>query len=176
MREVVDTYKVYDFKELSEEAKKKALLRYWGINIEHDWWEYTYEDIKNHLDIEVTGFDLNRGGDVDFDFKCEDITHSFLKGLHIMCFKSKVHSNYLIELTEEYLSEFDKLYEDEEVDMSIDEIQYKLYGKSCEIKAQLGDAILKTLREEYEYLTSEESIIETFEANEYEFTEDGAIY
>jgi hypothetical protein len=32
------------------------------------------------------------------------------------------------------------------------------------------------LRQEYEYLTSEGAIIETIEANEYEFTEEGRMF
>jgi hypothetical protein len=36
-------------------------------------------------------------------------------------------------------------------------------------------AIYRRLEKEYEYLTSDESIIETIHANEYEFTEDGKI-
>ena len=35
--------------------------------------------------------------------------------------------------------------------------------------------IFKNLRNEYEYLTSKEAVIETLEANEYEFFEDGSI-
>jgi hypothetical protein len=36
--------------------------------------------------------------------------------------------------------------------------------------------IYRALETEYDYLTSEEAIIETIEANEYEFTEDGELY
>jgi len=32
------------------------------------------------------------------------------------------------------------------------------------------------LQKEYEYETSEEAIVETIKANEYEFTEDGNLY
>ena len=36
--------------------------------------------------------------------------------------------------------------------------------------------LYKSLEKEYNYLTSEKAIIETIEANDYEFTEDGKIY
>ena len=47
MREIVDRYNVYKFEELSEDAKKEALLKYYDINVEYDWWDNTYSDIKN---------------------------------------------------------------------------------------------------------------------------------
>lgn len=176
MRQIVDTYNVYKFEELNEDAKDKALEKYYHINVEHDWYDNTYEDIKTLLGITITGFDLDRGQYVEFDFSCNDITKNFLKGLHGMCFSSDRHFGYLVELTEKYLADFDRLDQDEAKDMSIDEIQDELYEERCEIKAQLEDAILQNLRSEYEYLTSEEAVIEAFEANECEFKEDGTIY
>lgn len=44
-----------------------------------------------------------------------------------------------------------------------------------ELRRDLSQQIYFDLRAEYEYLMSEESIIETFEANEYMFTADGEI-
>lgn len=40
----------------------------------------------------------------------------------------------------------------------------------------MKDAYLSILTNEYDYLTSEKAIIETIEANEYEFYEDGALF
>ena len=42
-------------------------------------------------------------------------------------------------------------------------------------KSLAGD-YLKMLKDEYEYQSSEEAIIETIEANEYEFTADGELF
>jgi hypothetical protein len=39
----------------------------------------------------------------------------------------------------------------------------------------LNEEMWKMLREEYEYLTSDEAVIESIEINNYEFTEDGKI-
>ena len=115
MRQIVDTYNVYKFEELSEDAKKKALLKYIHINVEYDWFDNTYEDIKTLLGIEITGFDLGRGQCVEFDFKCEDITRSFLKGLGDMYFSSDRQAKYLMELTEKYLADFNRLDENEDI-------------------------------------------------------------
>lgn len=41
---------------------------------------------------------------------------------------------------------------------------------------ELNRKIYKDLSEEYDYLESDEAVMETLEANEYEFTEDGRIY
>lgn len=41
---------------------------------------------------------------------------------------------------------------------------------------ELNSTLFKWLRDEYEYLSSREAIIETIKANEYEFLKDGSIY
>jgi hypothetical protein len=41
---------------------------------------------------------------------------------------------------------------------------------------ELNRKIYKDLNAEYDYLESDEAVMETLEANEYEFTEDGRIY
>ena len=41
MREI--TYKAYQFKELSDKAKEKALEWAHDLNTDHDWWEGVYD-------------------------------------------------------------------------------------------------------------------------------------
>ena len=40
----------------------------------------------------------------------------------------------------------------------------------------MAEEILTWLRDEYEYLQTDETVAETLIANDYEFTEEGAIY
>ena len=35
---------LYEYRELSEEAKAKVLEKFRGINIDHEWWEFIFED------------------------------------------------------------------------------------------------------------------------------------
>lgn len=49
-------YTVYDFDELSEQAKQKAIEDYRIDGLEYDWWDYIYEDadrIASMMGIEV---------------------------------------------------------------------------------------------------------------------------
>ncbi|NMB83292.1 MAG: hypothetical protein GYA14_15900 [Ignavibacteria bacterium] len=66
---------------------------------------------------------------------------------------------------------FDKLYSSN-IDKELDKIE----DYCQEIADELNNWLYRRLEQEYEYLTSEEAIIDTIEANEYYFTEDGKIY
>jgi len=50
---------LYSFNELSSEAQNKALSKYVTINVEHDWYDSTYEDAEQ-VGLKITGFDLDR--------------------------------------------------------------------------------------------------------------------
>ena len=59
------------------------------------------------------------------------------------------------------------------------EVEFKentIDGLEQEFKSDLAHEILKDLRSNYEYYTSDECIIERFEANDYEFHADGRVY
>ena len=85
------------------------------------------------------------------------------------------------KLADEYLKDHDKIIDEAEkdedgelsdeyaVDKLLDEIEK-------EFARALGEEYLSILRQEYEYLTSEEVIKETIEANDYDFTEEGRIF
>ena len=60
-------------------------------------------------------------------------------------------------------------YNEEDFDNEIIELETELHH-------ELSEEYLSILRKEYEYLTSEEAIIEALEANEIEFTINGEIY
>ena len=61
----------YSFEELSEEAKQKAIIDNYYINVEHDWWQYSYElfaqmaEMLMIQDFEISGFDIDRGRSID---------------------------------------------------------------------------------------------------------------
>ena len=53
------TINTYSFNELSEEAQQKAIENLSDINVNFDWWNFTYEDAKN-IGLKITSFDLDR--------------------------------------------------------------------------------------------------------------------
>ncbi len=55
-----ETIEIFKFEELSKEAKKNAVEKMHNLNVDHNWWEFTYEDAKR-IGLEINGFDLDRG-------------------------------------------------------------------------------------------------------------------
>jgi len=183
MRQVVDTYNVYKFEELSEEAKKVALGKLYDVNVAFDWWATTYEDLDSQLDIEVESFDLGRGWLTTVEEKF------FEKCINQKLVEYFKNSNITIAVSnyEEALKKLDqntdlqnKYYEDsEKLDTLIDEsreLEDNYLDSIARVKLEVEAAIHSILWNEYEYLTSEEAIIETIEANEYEFYKSGIVY
>lgn len=59
-------------------AKEKALIRLCDINVDHNWWEFTYDDAKD-VGIKIKTFDLYRGElDADFLYSMDDIANRIM--------------------------------------------------------------------------------------------------
>ena len=150
---------VYTFAELSEQGKQQAINNLSSINIDFDWWQYTYLDAKN-VGININNFELDRTIDINLYSHIETAQK-------ILTEHGETCDTY--KNAKQFIEDLDKLVEGEENE------------EFCEQKEELEDNFkkaleedyLKLLRNEYEYRTSNEAIIETIEANEYEFTEDG---
>lgn len=147
------TYQVYKFNELPEEAKEKAIERLYDINIDYEWWQYIYEDAKR-IGLEITSFDLDRnrqaeGNLIEYPYKVIEL----IKKEHGECCDTyKFAQRWKKDLKE---------------DQNLDNEQ--------EFLDELLEEYSMMLQKEYEYLTSNEAIIETIEANDYDFTLDGKI-
>jgi hypothetical protein len=126
--------------------------------VDYDWWDSTYEDAAN-IGLKILYFDLeaNKGIEGEFTELPENVIESILKDHGDMTETYKTATQY-----KESLYTFDEEGEEIEDKDAIHEFLNDL----------LQDYWIM-LRNEYEYLTSEEAIIETIEANEYEFTEKG---
>lgn len=167
---------VYTFDELSEGAKENAVNKLYDINVTYEWWDNTYYDAKT-VGIKINGFDIDRGSYVQFDF----INSAYDTAQQIVKEHGKDCQTY--KDAEQFINEWDALvckYSDGvKTDVVTQENEYDFDSEAYELEQEYKNDIeheyLKTLRSEYEYLTSEEAIIETIEANEYEFTEDGKL-
>jgi hypothetical protein len=181
MRTFTTEHTVYKFDELSEEAQDKAVENLYDINVDHDWWDGDVEWFNKNLlkpyGIEVSSisFDLDRGAWVDFD--SVDITERvFLKKLGVDL-RTKLarqllydgisveRSHYAGGVFTTYLN-----FETEDTAEAVN-LQNMIDGAWRDLKAQM----LKALRDEYDYHTSREAIVEAIEANEYEFYADGRL-
>lgn len=60
--QIMKTIKVnlYRFEELSDKAKQKALEAFWDINVNHDWWDFVYDDFKQLCSYFGLTVDLER--------------------------------------------------------------------------------------------------------------------
>lgn len=157
--------KVYQFSELSEQAKNKALVNMCYINVDENWWEPVYEDAAE-IGLKITGFDIGRGEDCtgEFTLSPHEVAANIIRDHGETCKTHKTAQKFLDEVNE-IQGNYPELegyeYEDEMIDCENDFLNQLL-----------GDYLIM-LRNEYEYLTSDEAIIETIEANNLEFTEDG---
>jgi hypothetical protein len=168
MKKVTKVYKVYSFDELDEKGKEKALRNLSGNNVElFDWWESVYDDAEE-AGIKIKEFDIDREQIIKGDFlmSAVDVAQKIVNDHGPDCETHKTAKNYLKEREKIAVVEFEDGEIDESIYEDIDE----------EFKREILEDYLIMLRKEYEYQTSEEAVIETIEANEYEFTADGEIF
>lgn len=187
------TYTVYKFHELSEDIQKKAIEKLCDINVNHDWWDFVYDDAEN-IGLKITSFDTSYREEItgDFILNADDCArkilkeHGKLEAQEEETGTRKIASEFLEELSclREKLSGLEK--EHDEVEHTDHDLADSLYDKikdteeeietlEKEFKNDLLREYLSILRKELDYLLSEEAIIETIEANDYDFREDGSI-
>ncbi len=181
MREMNVT--VYSFAELSDEAKERAINAFRDINVEFNWWEDSFDTIR--AAGELLGLEI---GEIRFD------TDSYCT--------FDAHYRYVCGAVKAVRDEFPRADDLCKVAKDLQALQRRhFYSLSCAVTEgwsvnyyrcfrfgedyecdALGDILDDfahwariLLRDEYEYLTSNEAIRDTIEANEYEFTEAGKL-
>lgn len=176
MREETVTIKIYEFKELSGEAKETAVQGFADINVDHEWWDGVFDDAAT-LGLKITEFSIDRGAYCrgTWTTDAEAVAALVLKNHGESCETHKDATAFLASLEKAekawtsqpgYDAEYDEDFED------TDE-----YEELCqEFKKMICEDYRIILGKEYEYLTGEAAIIESIEANEYEFTADGERY
>ena len=160
MRKESRIYEVYDFDELSEGAKDKAVEKFSDINVDFDWWDSIYDD-AHCVGLEITGFDLYRQ---ERDGKLTDSVLGSIQAIKKN--HGKKTDTYKLALQYEKLAKKHEADSDDDYDEEfIDEYRQALLHVYFEM-----------FQEEYNYLTSKEAIIETIQANEYGFLKDGKFF
>jgi len=154
---IIET-KAYQFEELDEQTKKKAIDNYRHISVDiHDWWDFIKEDL-NSVGIELRSFD-GSFAEIhleDFYETCEKIIETH--GENCETYK----------IAERYIKEYNEIHQhihDDDAIECLDE----------EYQKEFSWEVLSMLRKEYECIISDEYIIEMFDANEHEFTEQGEL-
>ena len=177
------TTMVYSFAELSEAAQERALNAFRCINVEYDWWEDSYDTIRTAG--KLIGLDI---GDIHFDaylYCIFDADYEYARGA-----------------AKAVKAEFPQDTELHGIAKDLQALQKRhFYSLSCAVREarsmnqyscfrfgedydceDLGDIIddfahwaRVLLRDEYEWLTSDEAVKEIIIINEHEFTEDGKL-
>ena len=163
--------KLYKFDELTEEQQQKAIENLRDINVDHEWWIPAYEDAEQ-IGLKLISFDLdrNRHANVEFIDNAYDCAHAILKNHGEGCDTYQTAKEFLedreaLESKLEPEDEINPFYE------SVSDIE----NRDDEFLKSILEDYSQMLQNEYEYLMSEEAIVETIKANEYEFTENGEL-
>jgi hypothetical protein len=140
--------KAYEFNELNKKAKDKVLCDFIDINTDYDWWDIVYDEF-DYLGLKVNSFDIYRQ-QIDIEFKndikdfCNNVVNDW-------------NDTDMADICDDYL---------------VNENNPNKENESY-YKRLIADEVLTTLANEYYYQTTNEAIIDTLEANEYLFTENG---
>lgn len=165
---------VYNFNELSDEAKQKAIEKLYDLNVSYDWWEFIYDDAEQ-IGCKISGFDIDRGSYCNLNFidSPEEVANQILENHGETCETYKTAKQFLTdrdELVSKYSDGINKNIVIEENEYDFDN---ELDDLEDEFRKSLSEDYRIILSNEYDYLTSEELIIESILANAYEFDEFG---
>lgn len=158
--------KVYKFEELDKQTKEKVIDNYRYINVEDTFWHECIKEDFSTLGLEIQAFDLDRGNYAKIYIdNFEDTSKNIIE---------EFGDSVLIKQTaKNYLDEFNKIQanfkEDEDIEREV-EILDEEYQK------EYSEDILSYLRLNYEWEITNEAVIDTIKANDYDFTTNGKIY
>ena len=165
---------VYSFDELSDDAKERALNAFRGVNVEFNWYEDTFDTIRTAGKLIGLGIDRIY---FDTDSYCTfDAQYQYVRGA-VKAVRASLQG-VVRKLQALQKRHFYSLSCAVTKGRSMNYYRCFRFGEDYE--CDLGDIIDDfahwariLLRDEYEYLTSDEAVKEMIEANEYEFDEAG---
>ena len=158
--------KVYKFEELDKQTKEKVIDNYRYINVEDTFWYDWIKEDFNRLGLEIQEFDLgNRNYIKIYIDNFKDTSESILQEFGDSVGVKQTAKNYL----DEYEKIQANFKEDEDVEREVELLD-------IEYEKEYSEDILSYLRANYEWEITDEAIINTIEANDYDFTTKGKIY
>lgn len=167
---------LYEFSELSEDAKEKAITNLSDINVSHDWWDCTYDDAEN-IGLKIKSFDLDRNRHAKGVFitsGCE-VAEKIMSEHGESCETFKTAAQFLSDWANLVI----KYSDGKNMDRVAEGNEYDFDNEANDLEEEFLKSLLEDysimLQKESEYLQSEAAIIETIEANGYTFEEDGTL-
>jgi hypothetical protein len=188
---------VYQFKELSDDAKAKALESLYDINLHDDWHEFLIDDFKANSQFDVTkvyfsGFS-SQGDGAMMEYQDVKFFESWVDSLDLPNWKKEVlkacevsasgkhrghyyHSgccehSFSFDYPNDYHAISDLSNVIEFIYQYMERFEEEILDRYSDECGELYNA----LEREYEWMLNEEQVIESIESNGYEFTEEGEI-
>lgn len=172
MRTITTT--LYTIGELSETAKQKAIDNMWNINVDHNWWDATYDDAAS-AGLKITEFDLdNRSINGTLTKSLMDACNYIVENHGEQCQTHLIAQGFIAQWNGLVAKHSDGVNTDRVAEGHEDAFDGEADDLTEDFRTELCEEYLAMLGREYKSLTSKEEIISTIEANEYEFYDDGS--
>jgi hypothetical protein len=160
--------KVYQFHELNEDAKQKAIEWFLSGNDYSTAWEDIEEDAKQ-IGLKIISLDGHRANEGEFMVSANEVAANIFREHGEMCETYKTAIKFMEQWEPVFANYMDENHPDYESSESGDKLM------------EMEDEFLHSLLEDYrimyneniDYENSELYAIEMIEANEYDFTKDG---
>lgn len=180
---------VYKFSELGENAQNRAIENLSSVNTDYDWWDF--DGLLDLTQKEMNDRRIKLEEYPNSLFSYDTIYFDIYKQEYLHFVKLRVNND---EIFRKWLKIPKVLWEKLGYDfidtnrtttiffVASDPLRYftekqgEILDRAKDIFDNKVQEALVLLRNEYEYRTSREAIIETIEANGYEFYEDGTLY
>lgn len=202
MRAINQTFNVYSFVELSDEAKEYAIekVRHSDWYLSYNWWEYAYEDAKTIANL--MGWSIDKiyfsGFWSQGDGACFEGSLEYKAGAYKAITEYAPNDEILAYIVREWqalqrkhfyalratIKHSGHYYHERSMTCDAEDTRkeywhnmpYETEKEILELCAEFAQWVYKNLENEYNYLMSDEAISEFLTANEYEFMIDGSIY
>lgn len=167
---------VYTFDELPEKAQQRAIDNHRYDEIEYDWWDQVDEDARM-IGCKIETFDIDQRYycNLTTELSWSDVARQILNQHGVNCDTWMLANEFL--LNHETVSNQIEDAEDSNNDENLESLYDDLGELEDGFQKNLAGEYLKMLRDEYEYLTTDECVKERLEDDsQYEFTVDGKDY
>lgn len=165
--------KLYQFDELNETAKQKAID--WYRNIDNSDYQFAWDNITEdakEIGLKIIALSDRSQNKGEFMLAANEVAQNIFNNHGESCETYKTANTFIEQwqpVFNNYMDENSESYESSESEDALQEME---------------DDFLQSLLEDYrimynneiDYQSSDESIIESIRANEYEFTQDGKRY
>jgi len=162
MKTITKEYKVYEFKELSREAKDKA-IETWYTDIEG--FDFLSDDMKSELEIllQDAGVEVIELGKIYYDLSYSQGSGAMFEGIYKWQEKEFTvkHSGHYYHYNSKTI--------DTEANKALEDAFNLLYVSICKKLEKFGYSVI-------EYRMNDDEFQEHCEANEYQFLENGKLF